>query len=447
VRLLVFLSILFCFSSFASNEVDQYLKSIENLSAQERTTLRAKLEIRSIIYKHAIREADQLNELTAITFQDWSNVYQRSYRSSLTEIAQHHPHLQSMINEVGKENFFQKLNFTHLANASDYIKTNTHKFISSVGRSTKTYLRLKGIRSALIFGINYAIKFGGMFALAKIGRPDLAAGFGFFFSPVTSTSVTNVALNKFSHQKFVKTVGGKEVYKKFIQARQAVLDDFKAKGKDHILLFLRDGEDLISFKTQEHGKVKKVVSWFKSTDELTWKNLKTELKLAQYNPNSLSILDNSKLPKEFKTALVLEEIFQSSHTELKAKLKLRFQSNFKAINQMVGEPIAAVKWIDDFLRASNVSDIPVLFRNFPNDISPAQFVELWEEVLEKEFARNLDDISVGEFRKLRAGFKDVKALTIIEPNMSQKLFKTRFLEFLDRVLPNHKICSYYLSSI
>jgi hypothetical protein len=149
-------------------------------------------------------------------------------------------------------------------------------------------------------------------------------------------------------------------------------------GKNYIGASL-NGKTYILKSSNFFNDLLKSVGLFKR--RFDYKNIKRLIVKNNYQNDQINKIFKSKLPKQFRAKLLLEELEKSGHLK---KIETRFENSQTNLTKHKLDH-SILFWSKSLLSSKSQYETINLFYNLPKSLSPLLFMELWESSLKNEF--------------------------------------------------------------
>lgn len=314
----------------------------------------------------------------------------------------------------------------------------------SMAKYVKSFSRHKGLAAAFILVSTAPSDLYLPAIFTALGKPELIPLAAIV--PVTPLAMwgESTIQNFRSLRRIKAAIGGAQVLKDFLAARKEVLAEIGVKANQYIHPISVFGSEVESLIINKSGHLKKILSKIGFKEKgITLGNVKKYLKAQNLLEDEVirSILTQD-LPDETKAGQVIYHLRFQRSEEMAYNVVAEFHESFRMIkiNQSQGALWDAYQTL---MKVKNLDELRHALDLIPTHVDPKDLAQLWKEKLIPEWSKNLDDISVFEFRRLVNGFDPVYGNMIAPsaPQVFDQATKNHFLGYLEKVKTTQNACS------
>lgn len=325
--------------------------------------------------------------------------------------------------------------------------------VKSLAPKVKTYSRLNGMGLAFAVVATSPQEIVAPIIVTAMGKPELIPLVAMF--PTTSLIIGgNIATQGlFIRRELIKTMGSKENYQAFIEARKQHHEILKMSSVDDYLhkFNVVDGElEMLVIQKENYLTKIKEATGIKKTN-ITYSKVMDfcqNRNLIEDDFFVKSISERMDLPKEYKAGLILEHLRKFGDEELVNDIYAWFEDGIVKIS-LTREMEELYKLGKELSSTKTIAKLRQKILELPKDTNAKMLAEIWKNKIINDLSVVNEDLNHFEFRRLVNRFSDVYGS--IQANKGDVFMgpeiKDKWLNYLDSVSSTKLTCSDQYSSL
>jgi len=254
------------------------------------------------------------------------------------------------------------------------------------------------------------------------------------------------AIRNYQSTKRIKeAIGGSEAYKIFLNSRNELLKEMNIKASDYLHPLSKVDNGLEAIIISKSSMMKKIMGTLGFKQEgVALTSVKKFIKdrgLLE-DREIKSILTQLDLPDEVKAGQLVYHLRYQRGGQFTNAVMEQFSESFRTFKIT---PAHGALWdtYQDLIQAKNIQQIADALEDASSHVSPKQLAQLWREKLIPEWSKNLEDVSIFEFRRLVKGFDSVYGSMISDkaPEQLDDATKKQIFAYLQKVNPKKVLCN------
>jgi hypothetical protein len=315
----------------------------------------------------------------------------------------------------------------------------------SFSTQVKSFARLKGLGAAFILVVSTPSDLYFPVIATAMGAPHLIPIFPLIPDTPMLLFAEGAIRNYQSTKRIKEAIGGSQAYKDFLNSRKELLKEMHVKASDYIHPLSKVDNGLEAIVISKSSVMKKIMGTLGFKQEgVTLASVKKFIKDRglMEDREIKSILTQLDLPDEVKAGQLVYHLRYQRGGEFTDEVVEQFSDSFRTFKI---SPAHGALWdtYQDLIQAKNIQQIADALETASTHVSPKQLAQLWKEKLIPEWSKNLEGVSIFEFRRLVKGFDSVYG-SMIAPNAPEQLddvTKKQLFAYLQRVNPKKELCN------
>jgi hypothetical protein len=323
-------------------------------------------------------------------------------------------------------------------------------YTKKLGQEAVSFGRFQGLSAAVIIMVSGPSDLWVPVLATALGKPALIPIMAVLPDTQILLGADMLIKNYYSRKRIIEGFGSRKAYNEFAAARKKVLLDLGARSDDYFHPLKVVGEEIETIVIARSGMVKKFLGRLGLREEgLTLNKVKVFLTKENLieDPFVRSILKQD-LPEEIRAGMILSHLTSERGDEVAESVFDTFGENVRRV-RITPEKAALWDAYQSLVKAKNITEIKEALEMTSSHVSTKQLAQLWKEKLLPTWSKNIDGLSIFEFRRLVTGFDKVYGSLLSESTAEtfDQTSKEKILNYLDRVSPAKEICNDALRAI